>query len=122
MGCVRPIHLGVREVITKLPVRNKDELAAFENAMSYLTLGYSLTRSMSYSTFRLVVLQYHLTGKPTQSKCILGHNHFIAMDDGVATLYRIVDVETDMCTREEEYTDSDDDNPKEVKRRKCSRV
>jgi hypothetical protein len=44
------------------------------------------------------------------------------MDDGVATLYRIVDAESDMCTREEEYTDSDDDNPKEVKRRKFSGV
>jgi len=122
MGCVGTIYPGVRQVITKLPVRNKDELASFENAMSYLTMGYSLTRSMSYSTFRLVVLQYHLTGEPFQSKCILGHNHFIAMEDGVATLYRIVDLETDMCTREEEYTDSDDENPKEVKRRKCSRV
>ena len=116
------MHVGVREIITKLSVRNKNELAAFENAMSYLTLGHSLSRSMSYSTFRLVVLQYHLTGEPTQSKCILGHNHFIAMDDGVATLYRIVDVESGMCTREEEYTDSDDDNPKEVKRRKFSGV
>ena len=122
MGCVGPVHLGVRKVITKLPVGNNDELAAFENALSYFTMGYNLTRSMSYSSFRLVVLQYHLTGEPTQSKCILGHNHFIAMDSGVATLYSIVDLETDMGTREEEYTDSDDENPKEVKRRKCSKV
>jgi hypothetical protein len=113
----------MRTTIIQLPVKNAVELTAFETVMSDRTLGYSLARSLSYQTFRRLVLQYHLTGAPNGFKCILEHNHFIAMDDGIATLYRMVEEEGDTRLHRDDGTDSDDDdNPKERKRTKRGKV
>ena len=106
--------------ILSLPITNTVEFKTFERQMYTLTLGYSLARSMSYSTFRRVVLQYHLTGHPTEFKFMLENNHVISVDDGLATLYRIV--EDEGHPREDDGTDSDDETYRKSKRAKLGSV
>jgi hypothetical protein len=104
------------QIIKKHSVATVIGLAAFEKDMYDMTLGYSLARSMSYNTFRRMVLQYHLTGTPEEFKCILQHNHFISLESGVATLYRIVDEEG--VEHGQEDSDSEEDKIKGRKPKK----
>jgi len=112
-------------IIRQCSVATAVELAAFERDMHDLTLGYSLARSMSYNTFRRMVLQYHLTGKPTAFKCFLEHNHFLYMEDGIATLYRIVDEKGEKDEGEkhrQDDSDSDEVKPRPRKKPKVGTV
>ena len=106
----------MREVILHLPVKTQIDLAKFERDMCELTLGYSLIRSMSYSTFRRMVLMYQLTGQPNKFKATLVFNHYLSVDGGMASLYRIVD--EDVVDHEDYHTESDDESGKKRKRTK----
>jgi hypothetical protein len=81
----------MHQILTQLPVRTSSELAVFEREMSTLTSGFSLRRSMAYTSFRMYVLQSHQTGSMCAMKFALIHNHVISVNDGVAVLYRTID-------------------------------
>ena len=104
------------QVIKKHSVATMLGLAAFEKEMYEMTLGYSLARSMSYNIFRRMVLQYHLTGTPKEFKCFLQHNHFISLESGTATLYRIVDEEG--VEHGQEDSDSEEEKGRKTKKQK----
>jgi hypothetical protein len=80
----------MRQVLARLPIQNIAQLKTFETELRKLTMGFSVVRSTAYTGFRMSVLQYHQTGKPTSFRAILAHNHFIRVSEGVATLYRNV--------------------------------
>jgi hypothetical protein len=114
----------MRQVITELPVKNSAQLAVFETVVRELTLGFCLTRSMSYNMFRMTLLRNHVTGVSTPVKCILVHNHFISVEDGIATLYKYVQ-DTDIADPGDEFEDDGDtssDNCKKRRRSTCGSV
>jgi hypothetical protein len=108
------------QVIKKHSVESMNGLTAFEKDMYEMTLGYALARSMSYNIFRRMVLQYHLTGTPQKFKCILQHNHFISLECGIATLYRIVDEEG--VEHGQEDSDSEEDKVRKKKKQKVGNL
>jgi hypothetical protein len=85
----------MRQTLARLPVQNIAQLTSFEKELRNLTMGFSVVRSTAYTGFRMSVLQYHQTGYPTSFRTILAHNHFIRVNEGVATLYRNVQDEDD---------------------------
>lgn len=106
-----------QQIIAQLPVGTISELARFEKEMSMLTAGFSLRRSMSYSVFRISVLQAHQTGSVDGIKCILMHNHFISTNNGIATLYRNFEESQINNDGDDVDDDSSDETPKKrVKR------
>jgi hypothetical protein len=114
----------MRHVIVQLPVKNNTQLAVFESVVRDLTLGFCLTRSMSYNMFRMALLQNHVTGVSTPVKCILVHNHFISVEDGIATLYRhLSDIDVpDPGDEFEDDGDTSSDNCKKRRRSTCRSV
>jgi len=117
-------NVEMRHVITQLPAKNNAQLAVFETVVRDLTLGFCLTRSMSYNMFRMTLLQNHVTGVDTPVKCILVQNHFISVEDGVATLYKHVQ-DTDVSHQVGEFDEDEDmggDNSKKRRRSTCSSV
>jgi hypothetical protein len=81
----------MRQVLTELPIRNAAELSSFESDMTNLTSGFSLKRCMAYCDFRMAVLRSHQTKELIHAKFFLVHNHFISVEDRVATLYRHIE-------------------------------
>ena len=80
----------MRQILARLPIHSVAELASFEKELRKLTAGFSVVRSTAYTGFRMSALQYQQTGHPTDFKTILAHNHFVRVDNGVATIYRNV--------------------------------
>ena len=104
----------MHQTLVELPVHTAAQLAAFEKEIPKYTMGYSTRRCMAYNAFRMTLLQYHHTNLPRTAKCVLPYNNFIAMQDGVATLYRYVQDSSPGGDDEpqEGYDDSSDDPPR----------
>ena len=85
----------MRVVLCRLPVYTTPELKAFEHEVRTRTNGDSIQRTLAYGDFRLSILKFQQTGHPVCFKTVLPNYHFIAVESGVATLYRNVGTELD---------------------------
>jgi hypothetical protein len=86
-----------------MSVKTLLELTSFEMAMRTATEGFSISRSLAYTDFRLTVMRYQRTGQPITFKNILSQHHFIETHDGTSTLFRNIQ---DTAAEEEEDHDN----------------
>ena len=98
----------MKHVLTVLPITTFSELALFETAIRKATEGYTITRSMAYTNFRITAMRYQRTGSPRTFKNILSPQHFIETKDGTATLFRNIQDAGALDPEQGKYDSSDE--------------